>query len=89
VLGPPAGTLPDPLAEVTQRDVQLGQVTASPPPLRTAFAGGWPAGDVAGQAVPQPVVARRVADWVRDSPSGAGQVTKDGVLIPQILGAGS
>jgi len=83
------GRCPDPLAKVTQRQVQPGQVTASPPPLRRAFAGGWPAGDVPGQAVPQPVVAHRVADRVRDSPSGAGQVTKHRVLIPQILGAGS
>jgi hypothetical protein len=88
VLAPPAGTLPDPLAKVTQRQVQPGQVTASPPPLRRAFAGGGPAGDIAGQAVPQPVVAHRIADRVRDSPSGAGQVTKHRVLIPQILRAG-
>jgi hypothetical protein len=46
VLGAPARALPDPLAEVTQRQVKPGHVTAPPAPLGAAVTDGWPAGQL-------------------------------------------
>jgi hypothetical protein len=43
VLGAPARALSDPLAEVTQRQVKPGHVTAPPAPLGAAVTYGWPA----------------------------------------------
>jgi hypothetical protein len=46
VLGAPARALSDPLAEVTQRQVKPGHVTAPPAPLGAAVTDGSPAGQL-------------------------------------------
>ena len=88
MLRPPATALPDPRAEVTQRQMQPGQVTASSPLPCRALAHDWLAGDVAGQAIPQAVLAYQFTDRARDRPSGTGEVTEHGMLIRQLLRVG-
>ena len=87
MLGTPARALPDPLAEVTQRQVKPGHVTAPPAPLGAAVTDGWPAGDVAGQAVPPPVMAHRLAERMRDNPPAGREVVKDRVLYARSSGS--
>ena len=84
VLSAPAGTLPDALPQAAQRDVQAGQVTAAPAPLRGALPADRLPGHEPGRAVPQGLVLDEFADRFRDNPSGPGEVTKDRVLIRQV-----
>ena len=73
-----------PRRHAAHRDVQAGQITATPTPLPGALLAGRLAGHKPGRAIPQALVLDELADRLRDNPPGPGEMTKHRVLIRQV-----
>jgi hypothetical protein len=88
VVGAPSGTLPDPLGDTAQREVQASKIAAAPAALPGILGPDRLAWHVPGQAVPPALPADRLAERGRHHPADAGQVAEHRVLVREILPGG-